>query len=118
MLRIEFQNNLIVDTFFPNYYRACVGSNLPLPSKIQIDLMAIKLVSNDESSKPRETMHVQSISYWAPANIGPYSQATIVSSIYTHAIYFTRYVNTFLFIFIDKRSRVYCRTNWTYTIIA
>ncbi|PKC70255.1 hypothetical protein RhiirA1_501897 [Rhizophagus irregularis] len=60
--------------------RACVGSNLPFPIKIQIDLMAIKHVSKDESSKPRKTMHVQSMSYWAPANIGPYSQATIIKS--------------------------------------
>ncbi|CAG8624142.1 5873_t:CDS:10, partial [Funneliformis mosseae] len=58
--------------------RACVGSNLPSPTNIQIDLMAIKPISNEESSNPRETMHVQSISYWAPANIGPYSQATII----------------------------------------
>jgi diphthine-ammonia ligase len=27
----------------------------------------------------RETMHVQGISYWAPANIGPYSQSVVVS---------------------------------------
>ena len=27
-------------------------------------------------------MHVQSISHWAPANIGPYSQATLVSTFY------------------------------------
>ncbi|GBC04523.1 hypothetical protein RclHR1_05710006 [Rhizophagus clarus] len=60
--------------------RACVGSNLPFPIKIQIDLMAIKHISKDESSKPRKTMHVQSMSYWAPANIGPYSQATIVKN--------------------------------------
>ncbi|RIA93786.1 hypothetical protein C1645_604785 [Glomus cerebriforme] len=60
--------------------RACVGSNLPSQTKIQIDLMAIKLKSNDETSEPRKTMHVQSMSYWAPANIGPYSQATIIKS--------------------------------------
>jgi diphthine-ammonia ligase len=66
---------------FLYYYRACVGSNLPFPIKIQIDLMAIKHISKDDSSKPRKTMRVQSMSYWAPANIGPYSQATIVSFI-------------------------------------
>jgi hypothetical protein len=71
---------LIVNMFL-YYYRACVGSNLPFPIKIQIDLMAIKHISKDDSSKPRKTMHVQSMSYWAPANIGPYSQATIVSFI-------------------------------------
>lgn len=78
LLYLNFQVS-IFNKFF--YYRACVGSNLPFPIKIQIDLMAIKHVSKDESSKPRKTMHVQSMSYWAPANIGPYSQATIVSFI-------------------------------------
>ena len=31
----------------------------------------------------REALHVQSISYWAPANIGPYSQAVKVRSFIT-----------------------------------
>jgi len=29
----------------------------------------------------RRVMHVQGISHWAPANIGPYSQAIMVSQI-------------------------------------
>ncbi|CAG8586228.1 1334_t:CDS:10 [Paraglomus brasilianum] len=53
--------------------RACVAVNLPHPVRIQVDLVAIKNVSPEE----RETMHVQSLSYWAPANVGPYSQAII-----------------------------------------
>jgi diphthine-ammonia ligase len=28
----------------------------------------------------RQALHVQGLSYWAPANIGPYSQAVIVSA--------------------------------------
>ncbi|CAJ0829498.1 8366_t:CDS:10, partial [Entrophospora sp. SA101] len=56
--------------------RACVGCNLQSPVRIQIDLMAI----TSSPLKPRETMHVQSMSYWAPANIGPYSQATITKN--------------------------------------
>ena len=36
--------------------------------------------SHDEpTSYERKTLHVQSISHWAPANIGPYSQAVKVS---------------------------------------
>ncbi|CAG8513702.1 4055_t:CDS:10 [Diversispora eburnea] len=76
--------------------RACVGSNLPSPIRIQIDLIAIKsssllllpldddnnenkgIIKKNNFNKPMETMHVQSISYWAPANIGPYSQTKIV----------------------------------------
>ena len=34
------------------------------------------------NKNPIKTMHVQSISHWAPANIGPYSQATLVSTFY------------------------------------
>lgn len=40
-----------------------------------MDLFAIKSIDNVK----RDTMHVQGISYWAPANIGPYSQSIVVS---------------------------------------
>lgn len=32
------------------------------------------------------TMHVQSLSHWAPANIGPYSQAVRVSPASVHQV--------------------------------
>ncbi|KPJ21280.1 Meiotically up-regulated gene 71 protein [Papilio machaon] len=35
----------------------------------------------DGSCKERVTMHVQGISHWAPANIGPYSQAVKVGEV-------------------------------------
>ncbi|KAF9916045.1 hypothetical protein BX616_004751 [Lobosporangium transversale] len=54
--------------------RACVGANLPSPVRIQVSCTAIH--KNATSPKPRQTLHVQGISYWAPANIGPYSQVT------------------------------------------
>ena len=53
---------------------ALVGGHLDGAANLKIDLVAIKSV---ESIK-RETMHVQGVSYWAPANIGPYSQSVIV----------------------------------------
>lgn len=56
--------------------RALVGSNLEGKANLQIDLTAIKAIDNVK----RDVMHVQGISYWAPANIGPYSQSIIVSS--------------------------------------
>ena len=37
----------------------------------------------------RQTMHVQGLSHWAPANIGPYSQAVKVRE---QLGYFTKYV--------------------------
>ncbi|KAG0219454.1 hypothetical protein BGX33_002724 [Mortierella sp. NVP41] len=54
--------------------RACVGTNLPKPCRIQVSCTAIR--KGAVSTKPRQTLHVQGMSYWAPANIGPYSQAT------------------------------------------
>lgn len=55
--------------------RALVGANLHGKAKLQIDLTAIKSIANVK----RDTMHVQGISYWAPANIGPYSQSVVAS---------------------------------------
>ena len=46
------------------------------PIKAKVSLSAIG------NRNPIKTMHVQSISHWAPANIGPYSQATLVSTFY------------------------------------
>ncbi|CAK3850960.1 Hypothetical predicted protein [Lecanosticta acicola] len=41
---------------------------------------ALLSISTISSKARREGMHVQSRSYWAPANIGPYSQAIKISS--------------------------------------
>ncbi|KAH7036915.1 hypothetical protein BKA57DRAFT_399303, partial [Linnemannia elongata] len=57
--------------------RACVGANLPKPCRIQVSCTAIR--RGAVPTKPRQTLHVQGMSYWAPANIGPYSQATEVT---------------------------------------
>ncbi|KAF9954290.1 ATP binding domain 4 [Modicella reniformis] len=54
--------------------RACVGAHLPDSTRIQVSCTAIR--KEVTSPKPRRTLHVQGMSYWAPANIGPYSQAT------------------------------------------
>ncbi|KAI7907376.1 uncharacterized protein BX663DRAFT_495703 [Cokeromyces recurvatus] len=53
--------------------RALVAAHLKGPARLQIDLIAIKTLDNIK----RDTMHVQGISYWAPANIGPYSQSVM-----------------------------------------
>lgn len=54
--------------------RACVGAHLPGPTRIQVSCLAIR--KDFTTPRPRTTLHVQGMSYWAPANIGPYSQAT------------------------------------------
>jgi diphthine-ammonia ligase len=54
--------------------RACVAVTLPPPLRFQLDCIAYK----EETAHDRQTIHVQGLSYWAPANIGPYSQTITV----------------------------------------
>ena len=51
-------------------------ADLPSPLLMQLDIVLLKTTY---SSIPTSQLHVQSISHWAPANIGPYSQAFKVS---------------------------------------
>lgn len=60
--------------------RICVECPLPNDSNIIIEAVAHKNNENDIDFK-RYSMHVQGISHWAPANIGPYSQATRIGDI-------------------------------------
>ena len=70
------QMNAIYATFFGTSppARACVAVNLPSPLRFQLDCIACK----EEAADDRQTIHVQGLSYWAPANIGPYSQTITV----------------------------------------
>ncbi|KAG7449048.1 uncharacterized protein BT62DRAFT_944940 [Guyanagaster necrorhizus] len=67
--------NAVYATFFGTSppARACVAVDLPRPRRLKIDCIAFA----DKSPADRQALHVQSLSYWAPANIGPYSQAII-----------------------------------------
>lgn len=58
-------------------YRALVGTALERPARLQIDIVARRC----SSQNLKQTMHVQGMSYWAPANIGPYSQSAIVCKV-------------------------------------
>ncbi|KAK5643599.1 hypothetical protein RI129_007444 [Pyrocoelia pectoralis] len=61
--------------------RACVGVPLPKNCPIILEVVSWCLPENSvERDFPIEkhTMHIQSISHWAPTNIGPYSQAVRV----------------------------------------
>ncbi|XP_072030489.1 uncharacterized protein [Amphiura filiformis] len=55
--------------------RVCVQVNLPKNVAVQIDCLSHHQDQSSQDVVPRHTMHVQGISHWAPANIGPYSQA-------------------------------------------
>lgn len=64
--------------------RVCVEIPLSKSTPILMDIVAYKPPSKSSSNSNlvlvnKHIMHVQSISHWAPANIGPYSQAIRVS---------------------------------------
>ncbi|KAF3924823.1 hypothetical protein ABW21_db0202855 [Orbilia brochopaga] len=67
---------------FPNPpSRVCVAIGEAMPADTQLLLSVLVAKSCDKSR--RKGLHVQSRSYWAPANIGPYSQAISVDGIVT-----------------------------------
>ncbi|KAI8825669.1 ATP-binding protein [Fimicolochytrium jonesii] len=51
--------------------RVTIQVPLPPTTRLQIDLLAY---TSPNPHQQKSTLHVQSLSYWAPANIGPYSQ--------------------------------------------
>lgn len=55
--------------------RACVSILFDPSSLLRLKLEGIARLSSDA---PRKVLHVQSLSYWAAANIGPYSQSVVV----------------------------------------
>ncbi|KAL9096104.1 MAG: hypothetical protein Q9165_001627 [Trypethelium subeluteriae] len=57
--------------------RVTVACGSSLPKDVDVTL---SVVVNQLDASLRRGLHVQSISYWAPANIGPYSQAVGVTS--------------------------------------
>lgn len=66
--------SLFPDPNPPSRVTIACGDILPQDTKIAIYVT----VPNGPSTADRQGLHVQSRSYWAPANIGPYSQAIIV----------------------------------------
>ncbi|KAF9968899.1 hypothetical protein BGZ73_009079 [Actinomortierella ambigua] len=76
----DMANFGVVNGAYKNYFginpppRACVGARLSGKVRIQVSCLAIR--KDNKINGERQTMHVQGMSYWAPANIGPYSQAT------------------------------------------
>ncbi|KAF2405336.1 adenine nucleotide alpha hydrolases-like protein [Trichodelitschia bisporula] len=70
--------NSIYSTLFPrpnppSRTTIALGSTMPKGVHVMLSLVLRPLTVS------RRTLHVQSRSYWAPANIGPYSQAVAVS---------------------------------------
>jgi diphthine-ammonia ligase len=59
--------------------RACVGIHLDADAGQVLRLEAVGWDDQEEIVNRRTGLHVQGLSYWAPANIGPYSQGVVVS---------------------------------------
>src|SRR5258707_14578969 len=72
--------NTIYSTFFgvSPPARACVGVDLPEGVRIVLECLAFA----ERTPSDRQALHVQGLSYWAPANIGPYSQAITVCFVF------------------------------------
>ncbi|KAG9019530.1 hypothetical protein FRB90_000839 [Tulasnella sp. 427] len=68
--------NGVYGTFFGTSppTRACIAVDLPSNIRISMDCVAYA----EDGPNERQALHVQGISYWASANIGPYSQAVAV----------------------------------------
>lgn len=67
--------------FFLFSCRVCVQVPLPAGQLLQMDCLLHDWTEPlaEGCFNQREALHVQSLSHWAPANIGPYSQALRVS---------------------------------------
>lgn len=68
---------------FSSAFRVCVETLLPDGVLFCIDCLAhsCDIATDDVLSEEKLVMHVQSISHWAPASIGPYSQSIKVRNL-------------------------------------
>ena len=69
--------NAVYGTYFGSSpaARACVAVDMPADVfRVMLECIAYA----DSKPSDRQALHVQGLSYWAPANIGPYSQAITV----------------------------------------
>ncbi|KAG7466191.1 hypothetical protein MATL_G00162180 [Megalops atlanticus] len=72
-----------VNSVYQSYFginppaRVCVEAPLPRGQLLQMDCLLHDWVGAalDDTARHKHVLHVQSLSHWAPANIGPYSQA-------------------------------------------
>ncbi|KAB8302617.1 hypothetical protein EYC80_005987 [Monilinia laxa] len=74
--------NKIYGTLFPHPNppsRVTIACGPCMPLNISL-VIHLTLHIPSPTSPPRKALHVQSRSYWAPANIGPYSQASSLPS--------------------------------------
>lgn len=96
--------------------RVCVECPLPEGIGVILEASAFKCAGQDAAEVPLEkcTMHIQGISHWAPANIGPYSQAVRVSGFWNYRSILHNWYLNFLLI-TDRRNNQYSWTNTTHS---
>ncbi|KAJ3190557.1 ATP binding domain 4, partial [Irineochytrium annulatum] len=70
--------NKVYGTFFSLNPATRVTVEVPLAQEVQFQVGCLAVRPDVSPILRRDSMHVQGISYWAPANIGPYSQAVKV----------------------------------------
>ncbi|GAA5935526.1 hypothetical protein JCM1841_003703 [Sporobolomyces salmonicolor] len=74
--------NAVYSSFFGSSppARACVAVELSPKSRARVKLEGVaRVAEQEEQGRERKCLHVQSLSYWAGANIGPYSQGITVA---------------------------------------
>jgi diphthine-ammonia ligase len=76
--------NAVYTTYFGTSppSRATVAVPLLSGERVRLEVVGFDDRNSDEQGRlvgGRQALHVQGLSYWAPANIGPYSQAVLVS---------------------------------------
>jgi len=69
--------------------RVCVQVDLSHPLTLRMDILFLNTNNRGISISH---LHVQSISHWAPANIGPYSQACKVNRFFTMYFLFNSFL--------------------------
>ncbi|XP_051579168.1 diphthine--ammonia ligase isoform X1 [Myxocyprinus asiaticus] len=82
----DMKNFSQINSVYSRYFkhnppaRVCVEVSLPVGQLLRMDVLLHDwmLVSEEEPFPQKQTLHVQSLSHWAPANIGPYGQAVRV----------------------------------------
>ncbi|XP_016420216.1 diphthine--ammonia ligase-like [Sinocyclocheilus rhinocerous] len=82
----EMENFSLINSVYCTYFthnppaRVCVQVWLPVSQQLRMDVLLHDgtVVYEEDAFPQRGTLHVQSLSDWAPANIGPYSQAVQV----------------------------------------
>lgn len=92
--------------------RAFVSTQLPQDIAVQMVVVAHKLISKTQKvihqTANKEVLYVQSVSNWAPANIGPYSQCVKVNANFKK-IFSCSFCE--LLFFLGERYRLRFRTN-------